>query len=70
MFVLSSLAALVGFLICIAASFVVHAVLASLSIVLLGLLFGYIHYTVPEQMWGDITQGIMFHQVGRDATPQ
>lgn len=43
--------------------FISGPVYASVSIVLLVIVFLYIHYRAPAAEWGDITQALIYHQV-------
>lgn len=56
--------ALAGALLSVASMFFVDGAAASVSIVILGLLFLIIHYTTPPKPWGsDVTSGLVYHQV-------
>lgn len=56
--------ALAGALLSVASMFFVDGAAASVSIVILALLFMIIHYTTPPKPWGsDVTSGLVYHQV-------
>ncbi|RKP38067.1 amino acid permease-domain-containing protein, partial [Dimargaris cristalligena] len=42
---------------------VADPLIASLSVLLMYLLFIIIHYTAPPKSWGDVTQSLIYHQV-------
>ncbi|KAL1919103.1 uncharacterized protein VTP21DRAFT_2484 [Calcarisporiella thermophila] len=55
--------AFLGMLLCIGAMFFVDPVVALLSILFMGVLFGWIHYSSGPKSWGDVTQSLIYHQV-------
>ncbi|KAI0225930.1 hypothetical protein L0F63_006154, partial [Massospora cicadina] len=55
--------ALVGVVFCFGAMFYVDPVKALLSTVFACLMFGLIHFLSPPKSWGDVTQGLIYHQV-------
>ncbi|XP_077987296.1 solute carrier family 12 member 9-like [Glandiceps talaboti] len=54
---------LLGMVGCLIMMFLINPLYASVSIVVLILLFFYIHYRAPEASWGSISQALIFHQV-------
>ncbi|XP_070538625.1 solute carrier family 12 member 9-like [Ptychodera flava] len=54
---------MIGMLGCLTMMFLINALYASVSIVVLMILFFYIHYRTPEASWGSISQALIFHQV-------
>jgi potassium/chloride transporter 9 len=55
--------AAVGAVACGATMFFVDGVYASGCVVLLMAIFMLIHYTTPPKPWGDVSQGLIYHQV-------
>ncbi|UPX17910.1 uncharacterized protein EKO05_0008237 [Ascochyta rabiei] len=55
--------AAVGTLVCGATMFFVDSFYASGCVVLLLAVFILIHYTTPPKPWGDVSQGLIYHQV-------
>jgi potassium/chloride transporter 9 len=55
--------AAVGTVVCGATMFFVDGVYASGCVVLLMAVFMLIHYTTPPKPWGDVSQGLIYHQV-------
>ncbi|KAL1918127.1 uncharacterized protein VTP21DRAFT_3393 [Calcarisporiella thermophila] len=55
--------AFAGMLLCIGAMYFVDPATATVSIVVTGLLFLWIHYSCPPKSWGDVTQSLIYHQV-------
>ncbi|KAL5121882.1 hypothetical protein ACEQ8H_000097 [Pleosporales sp. CAS-2024a] len=53
----------VGTIVCGATMFFVDGVYASGCVVLLMAVFMLIHYTTPPKPWGDVSQGLIYHQV-------
>lgn len=43
--------------------FLSDPVYASVSIVIMILIFWYVHYTAPVTPWGDVGQALIYHQV-------
>jgi potassium/chloride transporter 9 len=55
--------AAIGTVACGATMFFVDGVYASGCVVLLMAIFMLIHYTTPPKPWGDVSQGLIYHQV-------
>jgi potassium/chloride transporter 9 len=55
--------AAIGTIVCGATMFFVDGVYASGCVVLLMAVFMLIHYTTPPKPWGDVSQGLIYHQV-------
>lgn len=55
--------AALGTVVCGATMFFVDGVYASGCVVLLMAVFMLIHYTTPPKPWGDVSQGLIYHQV-------
>lgn len=55
--------AALGTIVCGAAMFFVSVCYAFGCVVLLMTLFSLIHYTTPPKPWGDVSQGLIYHQV-------
>jgi potassium/chloride transporter 9 len=55
--------AAIGTVACGATMFFVDGVYASACVVLLMAIFMLIHYTTPPKPWGDVSQGLIYHQV-------
>ncbi|KAJ9088652.1 hypothetical protein DSO57_1020983 [Entomophthora muscae] len=55
--------AFVGVVICFGAMFYVDPLNALLSTVFALIMFGLIHFLSPPKSWGDVTQGLIYHQV-------
>jgi potassium/chloride transporter 9 len=58
--------AAIGTVACGATMFFVDGVYASGCVVLLMAIFMLIHYTTPPKPWGDVSQGLIYHQVRKD----
>ncbi|KAL6709741.1 hypothetical protein ACN47E_001170 [Coniothyrium glycines] len=54
--------AAIGTLVCGATMFFVDGVYASGCVALLIIMFLLIHYTTPPKPWGDVSQGLIYHQ--------
>lgn len=54
--------AAVGTIACGATMFFVDGLYASGCVVLLMMIFLLIHYTTPPKPWGDVSQGLIYHQ--------
>lgn len=59
----NSWTALLGALLSVASMFFVDGVSASGAVAVLVLLFVVIHYTTPPKSWGDVSSGLIYHQV-------
>ena len=55
--------ALLGAILNIVIMFLASPIFATVSIVLLALVFGFIVYAAPEVPWGDVSQALIYHQV-------
>jgi potassium/chloride transporter 9 len=59
----SSYTAALGTVVCGGTMFFVDGVYASGCVALLMVVFLLIHYTTPPKPWGDVSQGLIYHQV-------
>lgn len=55
--------ALAGALLCFTILFISGALYATIAIIVVALLWVYVHYTAPVTSWGDVTQALIYHQV-------